>query len=252
MPYRRQWKSAQPDSPRNTIGAPTRPMTALTWRDCWRAAACSGVVAASTLCERHGQRAVEVGILQVRQHVVVEDRLALAVRQERLLETGTGIQLDLAVLEIRLHVEEDHQAVVEALASDAPLVHQGTRLGVGLVGRRVFAAVLGVDDDLRAGPRLDRVDRLFRRGDGRRRQDAGVVVDRAVDLGLREGRAGWRRRADGAGHQEREADDRQDGGEAAHRAQDSGLHAPAARLERASRRPPSVSRKTWGARGRPL
>ena len=77
--------------------------------------------------ERHGQRAVEIGRLEVGQHVVLVDRLALTVRQERLLEAGTRVQLDLAVPQVRLHVEEDHEAVVEALASDAPLVHQGLR-----------------------------------------------------------------------------------------------------------------------------
>ena len=94
----------------------------------------------------------------MREHVVLEDRLALLVRQEGGLEPGPRVELDLAVLEVRLHVEEDDEAVVEALAPDAPLVHQGARLRFGLVGRRVLAAVLGVDDDLGAGPRLDLVD----------------------------------------------------------------------------------------------
>ena len=58
------------------------------------------------------------------------------VRQERRLEAGAGVQLDLAVLEVRLDVEEDDQAVVEALAPDAPLVDQGARLRLGLLGRR--------------------------------------------------------------------------------------------------------------------
>ena len=56
--------------------------------------------------ERDGQGAIEVGRAQVRQHVVVVDRLALLVRQERRLEPRAGIQLDLTVLEVRLEVEE--------------------------------------------------------------------------------------------------------------------------------------------------
>ena len=52
------------------------------------------------------------------------------------------------------------------------------------------AAVLGVDDDLGAGPRLDLVDLRLRSDDRLRAEDAGLVVDRAVDLGLRERRPG--------------------------------------------------------------
>ncbi len=61
--------------------------------------------------------------------------------------------------EVRFHVEQDDQAVVEALPPDAPLVHEGLGVGVGLLGRDPVVDDLAVDDDLGAGPRLDRVDR---------------------------------------------------------------------------------------------
>ena len=109
--------------------------------------------------ESHGQRGVEVGVLEVGEHVVVEDRLALLVREEGGLEAGRRVQLDLTVLQVRLHVEEDDHPVVEAGPPDAPLVDQGARLGFGLLGRRVGPAVLGVDDDLGRRPGLDRIDR---------------------------------------------------------------------------------------------
>ena len=153
------------------------------------------------LLERGGECRVEVAGRERRQHVVLEDRLTLLVRQEGGLEARAGVELDLAVLEIRLHVEEDDQPVVEALATDAPLVHQGPRLRLGLLGRRKAATVLGVDDDLGARPRLDPVDRGLRGGDRLGRQDARVVVDGPVDLGSWERwagrRRGWRRRRGG-------------------------------------------------------
>ncbi len=142
------------------------------------------------LVERGGEGRIEVPREEVGEHVVLVDRLALLVREVRRLEPGTRVQLDLAVLEARVHVEEDHQPVVEPGPADAPLVHQRARLGLGLLGRRILAAVLGVDHDLGAGPRLDRVDRRLGLDDRVAGQDPGVVVDRPVDLGFRERRAG--------------------------------------------------------------
>ena len=143
------------------------------------------------LLERHVEGGVEVGRAEVREHVVVEDRLALGVREVGRLEPGRGVQLDLAVFEARVHVEEDDHAVVEARPPDAPLVDQCAGLGLGLLGRQaVRAAVLRVDDDLGAGPRLDLVDRRLGRDDRLRAEDAGLVVDGAVGLGVRERRAG--------------------------------------------------------------
>ena len=77
--------------------------------------------------QRDRQRAVEVRIAQEREHVVLEDRLALAVGEEGRLEPGCRIELDLAVFEGRVDVEEDGKAVVEPGATDAPLVDQGDR-----------------------------------------------------------------------------------------------------------------------------
>ena len=71
--------------------------------------------------ERDAERPIEVGVPQERHHVVVEDRLALAVGQERRLEARAGVQLDLAVLERRVDVEEDGQPVVEARAARRPI-----------------------------------------------------------------------------------------------------------------------------------
>ena len=150
------------------------------------------------LLERDTERAVEVRRPQEGEHVVLVDRLALLVREEGGLEARPRVELDLAVLKARVHVEEDDQAVVEAGPPDAPLVHQGACLRLGLLGRRVFAAVLGVDDHLGAGPRFDGVDRRLGLGDRRGRQDAGVVVDRPAVDGVGEWRTG-RRRGGGGG-----------------------------------------------------
>ena len=76
------------------------------------------------------------------------------------------------------------------VAPDAPLVDQCAGLGLGLLGRRVRAAVLGVDDDLGAGPRLDLVDLRLGSDDRLGAEEAGLVVDGAVGLGWRERRPG--------------------------------------------------------------
>ena len=71
---------------------------------------------------------------------------------------GSGVQLDLAVAEALVEVVQDDQPVVEALATDAPLVHQRPGVRLGELGRVALGLELGVDDDLGAGPRLDRLD----------------------------------------------------------------------------------------------
>ena len=119
----------------NTIGAPTSPITALIWRAPCRSAACSAVAAAIDPFERDHHGAIEVGVEQKRQHVVVEDRLTLAVREERGLEPGGRVELDLAVEQVRFEIEEDRQPVVEPGAPNAPLVDQGPRLGFGRLRR---------------------------------------------------------------------------------------------------------------------
>ena len=111
--------------------------------------------------------AVEIGrvLRQERLHVVVEDCLAIGVGHERGLEPVAGIERHLAVDQVALHVEEDHEAVVEALAADAPLVEQGQRV---VIGHRLAVDLLdlGVDGDLRPGANLDRLDRCLGRRDG--------------------------------------------------------------------------------------
>ena len=104
----------------NATGAPIEPSTALICRPVSSRAAFSGVAAASIRSSATRERPVEVGVPQVRHHVVVEDRLALAVGQERRLEAWSGVELHLAVLEGRVDVEEDRQAVVEARAARRP------------------------------------------------------------------------------------------------------------------------------------
>ena len=158
MPNRRQWKNAQPDSPRKTIGRSDEAKDGVDLTPLLELRRVLRGRRSIHLREGGGECPVEVRRAEMREHVVVEDRLALLVRQEGGLEPGPRVELDLAVLEVRFQVEEDDKAVVEALASDAPLIDQGARLHFRFVGRRVFAAVLGVDDDLRAGPRLDLID----------------------------------------------------------------------------------------------
>ena len=82
--------NAHPASPRNAIGAPTSPRTALTWRAVCRRAAFSGVVAASIRCERDVERAVVVGVAEERQHVVVEDGLAFALVRNVVSKPGAA------------------------------------------------------------------------------------------------------------------------------------------------------------------
>ena len=104
------------------------------------------------------QRAVEVTVPQERQHVVLEDPLALAVAQERRLIPGPGEQLDLAVAGVAaMEVVEDDQPVVEPLAADAPLVHERPCVGLGLFRGDTRIGEPGVDRQLRAGPLLDRI-----------------------------------------------------------------------------------------------
>ncbi len=140
----------------------------------------------------HGrpERAVEIGRAEERDHVLLEDPLAVAVRQVGRLEAGRRVELDLAVLQGRVDVEEDRQAVIEALPPDAPLVDQRPGAHLGLVLGHPEVDELAVDDDLGGRPRLDGVDRPLRVDDGRRREDARVVVDRPVDLRLGERRPG--------------------------------------------------------------
>ena len=93
-------------------------------------------------------------------------------------EAGAGVQLDLAVLEAGIEVEQDHQAVVDAGTPDAPLVHQRVGVGLGLrCGDVIAPGGLRVDRDLGLRLGLDGVDDPLGLGDRRLPEDAGVVVD---------------------------------------------------------------------------
>ena len=108
------------------------------------------------LGQRDQDRRVEITALERRQHLVEVDVLELALAEG---ETGASVELDLAMLEARVEIEQDDQPVVDAGTPDAPLVHQGGGVALGLLGRDVVASEgLGVDHDLGLGLRLDRVD----------------------------------------------------------------------------------------------
>ena len=147
------------------------------------------------LPERDQDGVVQVAGSEQRQHVVLVDRLALVVGEVGRREPGTGVELDLAVRQARVELEQDHEPVVDAGATDAPLVHQRGRVRFGLLGSEIVAAHrLGVDDDLDAGLRLDRVDDLLRLRDGLRPEDPREVVDGLALDRLRVRRPGRRRR----------------------------------------------------------
>ena len=84
-------------------------------------------------------------------------------RDVGLVEAGAGVELDLAVL--RAIVSRSNRMTRPSLMPappDAPFVHQGGRVGLGLLGRDVVAPEgLGVDDDLGLRLGLDGVDDLF-------------------------------------------------------------------------------------------
>ena len=163
------------------------------------------------LGHRDGRGAVEVAAAEEREHVLVEDLLALLVGQVRGAVAGPGIQLDLAVARIALvEVEQDHEPVVDPRAADAPLVHEGDRVRLGLLGRDPRRDELGVDDDLRAGPALDPVDRLLELLDRGVAEHVRLVVDRLVGDRVGERRAGRRDRREHR-QQEGEPDDERDG-----------------------------------------
>ena len=216
------------------------------------------------LAKRCEQRAIHVCPTQQRQHVVLVDRLALLVRQEGRSEAGSRIELDLAVPEAVVHVEQDHEAVVEALAADAPLVHQGDGVPLRRLGRVALGLELGVDDGLGTGPILDRPRDTLGLADRAWRQDLRRVVDPLAGdrRRVRWAGAGRGRRDDRDQQEERGSGNRCEPGRQGH-ARSSRVHAnrvaanaqPRAageprRRARVSR--PSGSRMTWGGRGRPL
>ena len=70
--------------------------------------------------------AAHVAAAQVRQHLVLVDGLPVGVGQVRVAVAGRGVQLDLAVALALVEVEQDGEPVIEALATDAVLVDEGT------------------------------------------------------------------------------------------------------------------------------
>ena len=111
--------------PKNATGPPTSPSAASSWRARSRVAACSGVAFASIFARAVSSAPSRSHCAEQRQHVVLEDLLALPVAQERRLIARPREQLDLAVARVAaMEVVEDDQPVVEALAADAPLVHE--------------------------------------------------------------------------------------------------------------------------------
>ena len=118
------------------------------------------------------ERAIEVGVAQERQHVVLEDRLALGFRQEGGLETGRGVELDLAVLEADGSMSKKMTIPsLKPFAPDTPLVDE--RAGLDSVSSvvRPYVTALRVHHDLGARPCLDRVDGRFGLDDRLGRQD---------------------------------------------------------------------------------
>ena len=169
-------------------------------------------------------------------------------------EAGAAVELDLAVLEARIEVEQDHQAVVDAGTPDAPLVHQRCSVASASVGRDVVAPEgLRVDHDLGLRLRLDGVDDRLGLALRRRREDVGVVVDGLAVDRSGEGRpgagAGGRRRAGDAGQQS--ASDR--GAAAGRRGVAIAWRASWARVtdlaRRVTRRHPSIRGRPAGAAG---
>ena len=143
------------------------------------------------LVHRHEQRAVEVALLQERQHVVLEDRLALLVAEERRAIAGPGIQLDLAVLARRGRGRRGSTSPsskprrptphwsISACASASAALSVDER-----------PDDLGVDDDLGAGPVADRLDLRLDLRDRVGPEDAGLVVDVLAGDRVRERRSG--------------------------------------------------------------
>ena len=201
--------------------------------------------------ERHEDGIAELLLAEAGQHLLLEDLLALVVRQVERPEPRRRVELDLAADAspgVRVDVHEDRQAVVEARAADAPLVDQRDRVLLGRRRRRAGLG-LGVDDDLRPGAFLDPVDRRLRCGDRRRVEEAGGVVDGPADDGIGEGRTGRHirpRRDDGCQPGE-DGEERREGQAEPPHASD-----PSVPRRRASVSAPSASTITSAGRGRPL
>ena len=140
----------------------------MVWRPRVRVAVRLGDVV--DVAQAREQGAVDVALVGQREHLVVDDGRGLVLVQVALEEARAGVEVDLAVvLAALVHVEQDDEAVVDALPADAPGVHDRHRVRPGGLGRDVeVVARPGHDRELRLGPGPDRLgDRLGLRLRGR-------------------------------------------------------------------------------------
>ena len=124
-----------------------------------------------------------------------------------LMKPEPPIQADFAVDAIVVQSDHQDEAVVEAGAADAPLIHERGRVGEVFV--LADAGIdLGVDEDLGAGGCLHGVDPALEVGDDLGTKHAGLVVD--CPIGLRIGERGSRghRRGGGQGQEHERARER--------------------------------------------
>ena len=163
-------------------------MTAFTCRADASRAACSGVVAASTRA-RPAVSAPSKSATSRRAVIVVDDRLQGGVVEVAGPEPVACHERQVPVAAGRVHVEEEHQPVVESRPPDAPLGAQGRAVVLDrLCGRPRLH--LGVHDDLGPGSIGDRRDDGVGTVDGGRREDARRVVDALAGNRARERRSG--------------------------------------------------------------
>ena len=73
------------------------------------------------------QPSADLSLAGGRQDHLVEERLEVALREVAAQEAGAGVVVGLPVQQARLEADQEHEPVVEAGATDAPLVDQ--RLG---------------------------------------------------------------------------------------------------------------------------
>ena len=148
-------------------------------------------------------------------------------------EPRPAVQAHLAVDEVRLEPDQQHQAVVEAGPPDAPLVDEGGCLRQVLVlgDARVH---LDVDHDLGPGLCLDGIDARLEVRDRLRFQHAGLVIHATFRHRVGERGAGGGHGRDERDHEQRGSSERPE--PCVHDAQDSLWH-PSCDNPRRSGRP---------------
>ena len=144
------------------------PPAALMMRARFSSSACSGVAAASTSAEGDRERAVEVGgsvssgFMSLSKTAWRSALVMNAALKPLPAYSETWPWIRLSCMSNRITRPSS-----KPLRPDAPLVHQRQRVGVGRVEAVALRLDLRVDRDLGAGPGLDGVDRLPRRGRSR-------------------------------------------------------------------------------------